>query len=83
MNSLIYVTLLLLVSIEAHSQDTLKSNQYFNCEIFKEKKGYDESNRLQFIKDNIGKRVTIYSVKGKKNIVKRRFEGIITFMEDS
>lgn len=63
--------------IKLAAQETLDIVKFSDCEIFKEKKEFDRNERLTFIKENEGQRVTVFFIRGKTNRIKSKYEGEI------
>ncbi|MBB6464109.1 hypothetical protein [Flammeovirga kamogawensis] len=77
---LILVILFTLISVSSFAQKTLDIEKYKNCELFADKGDFDNSERLEQVKELEGELITVYLLKrGKKNIIKSTFTGKIDY----
>jgi len=74
---------IIIPNLGLEAQTHLESEKLQPCEIFQKKQQFDRQERLDFIKTNVGKNVTVFIVKRKSNKIKRRYTGKIMAIDNT
>jgi len=82
-NQRILFWVLFIISSNLGAQTYLENEKFQSCEIFQKKQYFDRQERLDFIKMNLGKKVTVFIIKGKSNKIKRRYTGKIVATDNT